>query len=303
MRHLIVLAAILPGLYWDRGPETAAAVKQAGIDRVYVPAASLNSWSIQGLSASPADPAKLKKLTAPGVQYRMNQAAATSQPWLDANGWRFLRDPRTRYYYDVPSDSVPLAMAESYAYGVEALIRPAGDPEPFARMLEFLKRIDRPPLPPMANIGVVDDGSDVTGEVMNLLARRNLLFRAVKTPDPKLDLNITPGKDKDAADPYAYAQKVRRKLGDDKRLLRLYGSEVVIAHLTGEGSKSRLHLLNYTDRKVVGLRVRVRGTYSKGDIATYGADHAALTDYTSADGATEFTVTEMGPYSVIDLRK
>ena len=35
-------------------------------------------------------------------------------------------------------------------------------------------------LPAMANIGIVDDGSDETGEVMNLMARRNLLFRVVR---------------------------------------------------------------------------------------------------------------------------
>jgi hypothetical protein len=301
MRHVLLLAAILPGLYWDKGPETAAAVKKSGVERVYVPAAKLDGWSKQGLTASAADPAQRKKLTAPGVQYRMNEAAATSLPWIDANGWQFLRDPGGKYYYDVPAADVPLAMAESYAYGADALIHPAGDLEPFARMLEFLKRIDRPALPAMANIGVVDDGSDITGEAMNLLARRNLLFRAVKAPDSKLDLNLTPGKDADAADPYGYAQKVRQKLGDDRRLVRLYGSEVVIAHLTGDGSRLRLHLINYTNRKVVGLRVRLRGTYAKGEAAAYGIEKPALEDYATADGETEFTVPEMGTYAVIDL--
>ena len=97
----------------------------------------------------------------------------------------------------------------------------------FGRMLAFLKHIDRPPLPAMANIGLIDDGSEITGEAMNLLARRNLLFRVVKAPDPKLDLNLKPTPE-EAADPFAYAQKVRQKLGDEKRLVRLYGSDVVI---------------------------------------------------------------------------
>ena len=35
--------------------------------------------------------------------------------------------------------------------------------------------------PPVADIGVIDDGSFITGELMNLLARRNLLFHAVVT--------------------------------------------------------------------------------------------------------------------------
>jgi hypothetical protein len=301
MRGLILIAAILPGLYWDQGPETADAVKKAGAERVSVPASRVVAWLKQGVAAAAADPAKLKKLTTPGVQYRMNQAAATSQPWIDANGWQFLRDSARTYYYDVPAATAPLAMAEAYAYGAQALVHPTGDLSTFAGMMEFLKRIDGPALPPMANVGVVDDGSDVSGEVMNLLARRNLLFRVVKSPEPRLDLNLSPGKDEDAADPYAYAQKVRQRLGDEKRLLRLYGSDVVIAHMTGDGSKARLHLINYSNRKVVGLRVRVRGEYAKGTLSAIGIEKAALVDYERAGGATEFTVPEMGAYAVVDF--
>jgi hypothetical protein len=63
----------------------------------------------------------------------------------------------------------------------------------------------------------------------------------------------------------------------------------------------RLHLINYTNRKVVGLRVRLRGTYAKGEAAAYGIEKPALEDYATADGETEFTVPEMGTYAVIDL--
>jgi hypothetical protein len=240
------------------------------------------------------------KVATPGVQYRMNVASATSVPWIDANGWRFLRDPNRIYYYDVPAATVPLAMAEAYAYGIEAMIHPAGDSADSARMLDFLKQIDRPAMLTLANIGLIDDGSDATGEVMNLLSRRNLLFRVVKAPDPKLDLNLQPGKE-EAADPFAYAQKVRQKLGDDKRLVRIYGSDVVLAHLTGDGGKSRLHLINYSNRKVIGLHVRLRGTYAKGTLAAFGVPRPAIPDYEQAAGATEFTVPEMGTYAVIDL--
>jgi hypothetical protein len=294
----LLLASILPGLYWDQAP--VPGVKNAGVERLYVPAGQQEAWARQGVTALVLDPAKLTKVTTPGVEYRMNQAAATSVPWIDANGWRFLRDANHKYYYDVPAVSAPLAMAESFAYGVDAIIRPTGDLEPFGRMLEFLKRIDRPRLPAMANLGVIDDGTESVGEVMNLLARRNLLFRVVQAPDPKLDLNLKPGRD-EAADPSAYAQTVRQKLGDDKRLVRLYGSDVVIAYLTGDASGSRLHLLNYSNRKVVGMRVRLRSEYAKGTLAAFGIEKVALTDYEKSAGATEFTVPEMSVYAVIDL--
>jgi len=298
----LLLLAILPGLYWDDGPKTAAAVKQAGAGRIYVPAAQKDAWPAQGVETIAIDVSKLAKLIQPGVQYRSNQAAATSVPWIDANGWQLDRDPKRTYYYDVPPAAVAMAMAESYAHNVAAVIRSGGDADSFGRMLAFLKRIDRAAMPAMANLGLMDDGTDIAGEAMNLLARRNLLFRVVKAPDPKLDLNLKP-TEKDAADPFAYAQDVRQKLGDEKRLVRLYGSDVVLANLTGEGGKARLYLINYSARKVTGLRVRVRGTYAKGALHVFGVVDTAAVDYQSEGGATEFTVPEIGPFAVIDLMK
>jgi hypothetical protein len=296
----LLFLAILPGLYWDRGPETAADLKQAGVDRVYAPAARKDAWPGVGVEATAIDVAKLTKLAKPGVQYRMNQAAATSVPWIDANGWRLARDPKRTYYYDVSPETVAIAMAEPYSRDAAAVIH--GDLASFGRMLAFLKRIDRPAMPAMANIGLIDDGSEIMGEALNLLARRNLLFRVVKSPDPKLDLNLKPTV-KEAADPFTYAKDVRQKLGDDKRLVRLYGSEVVLANLTGDGGKARLYLINYSNRKVTGLRVLVRGAYAKAALAVFGVDNTAAADLQSEGGATEFTVPEMGPFAVVDLTK
>ena len=159
----------------------------------------------------------------------------------------------------------------------------------------------------MANIGVIDDGSDRTGELMNLLSRRNLLYKIVTEPDPHLDLNVRLGSKEypkeDAANPAKLAQKVRSQLTDEKRLLRLYGSEVVVARLVGNRDRARIHLLNYANRPVAGLRVRVLGTYAQGSIAAFDKPDLKLQDYESRDGATEFTVPEMSTYAVIDLSK
>src|SRR5690349_7498066 len=108
-------------------------------------------------------PANAIKLHTPGVQYRMNEASATSVPWIDSNGWRFSRDRNGTYYYDVPGAVVPLAMAEAYANQVKALIH-SSDHEAFESMLAFLRQIDRPPLAELANIGLIDDGSNLSGE-------------------------------------------------------------------------------------------------------------------------------------------
>lgn len=302
------LAAILPWLYWDQGAATADAVKQAGIDRLYVPAEQVAAWKAAGFAARAFDAAKFVKLPAPGVEYRTDVASATSVPWVDANGWRFERGGARAYYNDVPWRRAALAAAEAYAYGVEAVIHAeARDLPAFGRMLAFLRGMESAELPALGNIGIVDDGSAETGEVLNLLARRNLLARVVAAPDPKYELNVRIGSNdypkEQAADPSAFASLIRRKLTDEKRLLRVYGSDVVLGRLTGDATHVRLHLINYGGGKVEGLRVRVRGVYARGTLAAFTVKSAALIEYNTADDGTEFTIPEMDVYAVVDLKK
>jgi hypothetical protein len=157
----------------------------------------------------------------------------------------------------------------------------------------------------MANIGVIDDGSAETGELMNLLTRRNLLYRIVGAPDSKLDLNvrIADYPKTETGNPALVAQKIRAQLGDDKRLVRLYGSEVVIARLVGNGDRARLHLLNYSGRPVSGLRVRVRGNWARQEARGYGEPQLELRDVSADGDATEFTVPEMSTYVAVDLAR
>ena len=259
-------------------------------------------------SLGPAPPDGSVKLQAPGVQYRMNEASATRSPWIDANGWRILRKPGIRYYYDIPATASVLAAAEAFVYGAAATIHTdSAGGAAFNRMLDFLRGIPDRDLPAMANIGVIDDGSDQSGELMNLLSRRNLLYKIVTGPDPHLDLNVRLGSkeytNEDASNPAMLAQKIRSQLTDDKRLLRLYGSEVVVARLTGDRDRARIHLLNYANRPVSGLRVRVLGAYSRGSIAAFDKPDLKLQDFESRGGAVEFTLPEMSTYAVIDLSK
>jgi len=132
------------------------------------------------------------------------------------------------------------------------------------------------------------------------------LFEIEKTPSPRFPLNVVIGSAgysrQDAADPSGFAQKVRNQLTDDRRSLRIYGSEVVIGRLTSDGARARLHLINYGGRDIEGLRVRVRGTYQSGDAYIAGAGKTALQDQVVADGAIEFSLPKMGTYAVVDLK-
>jgi hypothetical protein len=300
---LLMLAVALPGLFWEQGPETAGALKTAGIDCIQVAPAKVDSWKHAGFCATAVDLAGYIKLPQPGVEMRPDIATATRAPWVTLNASRLLRAAGRPVYY-AGKDKPDLCAAEAFTYGAQALVR--SDPEGlerFTAMLRFLKSVDAPPLPPRANIGFIDDGSPEASEVMNLMTRRNLQFKIVSAPDPSLDLNVRLGAPEyprsAAANPSEFVAMIRQKLTDAKRLLRIYGSEVVAGRLTGDGSRTRLHLLNYSARKVEGIRVRLLGEYKKAQLSTPGG--GAITDFAAADGITEFSLPELGTYAIIDL--
>jgi hypothetical protein len=244
-------------------------------------------------------PANCMVLSAPKVNFRPNVARATSSPWVDSNAWHFVRNPDPRFCIDAPGKLSALAAAEAFAYGVAAFIKTGTDgAAPFGRMLEFLRGLPPSELPPLANIGFVDDGSGNAGELMNLLSRRNLLYRVEKKQDAGLDVNVThiePG------DPSKQAYEIRRQLSDEKRFLRIYGTEVVIGRLTGTNGQARLHLVNYSQRPVTGMRVRVLGKYRNATPHIFGIPDAKLTDFSADGSAAEFTVVNLNEYAVIDL--
>ena len=253
-----------------------------------------------------AEQASREALPTPGIVARAGVASPTRSPWIVANGWRFTRQPGAKYRYDVPAGKAALAAAEAFAYGADAVLKidPA-DAAGVATLIRFLEQLPPAALPPVADVAVIDDGSAVTGEVMNLLARRNLLYEIVTAPSPRFRVNVAVGSREypvqDAADPSAFALTIRRQLTDEQRTLRIYGSEVVIARLTGDARRVRLHLINYSGRDIDGLRVRLRGTYPVAGAYIPSREVEPLQDYAVADGATEFSLPRFGVYAMIDL--
>ena len=308
---MLLLLAALPALFWDGAADTAPVLRDAGIKQILVPAARLASWkSADGITAEAADLEGAMKLLAPTVNYRMDEASATRAPWLVANGWRFIRRPAGRFYYEVTGKQAALAAAEAFCYGANAIIRTdAAGVKPLAEMLDFLRTIAGDPLPPVADIGYIDDGSAASGEVMNLLVRDNLLFQLVAAPDHRLKLNVKLGTREypleSARNPGAVAHSVRVNLTDEKRSVRVYGSAVVVARLSASPGHARLHLLNYAGaaRKVEGIRVRVLGQYSKHELRLADGAGVELLDYSAEPDATEFTLPEFKTYAVIYLSK
>jgi len=288
--HVFSLLLAVPCVYWTQSVESRARLEAAGIKRL----------------CTEADLAKRETLPTPGITARAGLASPTRSPWIDANGWRFTRHPDTRFVYNLPAGKAALAAAEAFAYGADAVLKidPA-DLGSLGAMLTFLEGLPAADLPAVADLAVVDDGSAITGEVMNLLARRNLLFQVLDGPLARFRINIMMGSPRypreDAADPSAFALKIRRQLTDEERSLRVYGSEVVIARLTGDATRIRVHLLNYGGREIEGLRIRLRGGYRNGQAYVAGAGRLPLEDHVVAEGSTEFSVPRITTYAVIDL--
>jgi hypothetical protein len=301
-----------PLIYWTEGIETAGSLKQAGIELIAAPADKAEAWRKAGfrvVAVSPAELNRREKLLTPRVAGRANVASATRRPWVDANGWRFVRNPAGKFYYKLPQGKAAMAIAEAFAYKADVILKieptNSADLAEAGAMFAFIKNLPGENYPPIADIGVIDDKSPEMGEVMNLLTRRNLLFKIVKTPAPQFRVNIKLGSKEypraEAANPGEFAQKIRRDLGDENRGLRVYGTEAVICRLIGDGAHAQLHLLNYGGRQIDGLRLRLRGAYSHADVRAFGQAGIEPEDFVKDENATEFSISRIGIYTVIDL--
>lgn len=247
-----------------------------------------------------------EKVPAPNIKMRMNEASATTVPWIDSNASRFMRGLHKAYYDNLPPGTAALAAAEAHAWNVDAILN--ATPEDSAelnKMLAFIRQVGDPNLPVRANIGIIDDKSAEMPEVLNLLSRRNLLYKVVSAPDPKLDLNIRIGSKQypreAVTNPNDFAARVREQLTDDKRLIRLFNTYTVLVNLTGDTARSRLDLVNYSKRPAKDVRIRVLGRYKQVKLADATDASQTAKDIAVVDGATEFTVPLLARYAVVDL--
>ncbi len=308
---LLAFAAALPVLFWDAPAGSASLLRDAGIVQVSVPAARLTEWKgVIGIHVEAASPDAAIPLSPPSVDYQANRGGATSAPWVIANGWQFARHPQARFVYDVKGPQSALAAAEAFAWRASAIIRSdAAGLKPLADILAFLRDVPPSDLPPLADIGFLDDGSDTAAEVMNMLTRGNLLFRPISANSPRAKITVKlRSKDYPAEtvrDPAAAAQQIRFNLRDERRSLRIYGTQVVLARVSAAGGRLRVELLNYAGerRRVDGLRVRVLGRYTRYQARVAGSTVNQLLDFTSDPDATEFTIRELNTYAFIDLSR
>jgi hypothetical protein len=245
----------------------------------------------------------------PAVNFRTSNASATREPWVDSNGWRFLRRPDGHFYYKAPGNAAALAAAEAFTYGVQADVQTdAAGQKPLAEMTRFIQSVKQTgALPALFNFEYVDDGSPAAGEFMNLLVRTNLLFKVVQTPDANGGMTVALGSAEypktEGGNPKLLAEKVRAHVTDEKRLLRIYGSAVVIGRLVGSAAHTRLFILNYgaSHDHAEDIRVRVLGNFQQQRLAQFQTPGAKLLDYKTGSGATEFTLSDLPMFAVIDL--
>src|SRR4029450_4160039 len=108
-----------------------------------------------------------------------------------------------------------------------------------------------------------------------------------------------------AANPYEFAARVRAQPGDDKRLVRLYGTNTVISRLTGDKSRARLYLLSFGSRSqqnagAQAIRVRVQGRYQPAKFAAYGGNpEAKVSDVRHPGTTTEFWIPDFNTCAIV----
>lgn len=309
---LSLLAFVLPVLYWPGGTSNAALIRQAGIEKIAVPAVQVAPWkNVPDIAVEAGSLESTVKLPAPGITFHMSEASASRVPWVNSNGWRFMRQPDAKFSYDVKGNAAALAAAEAFCFGAAALIQTDQNGlEPFGQMLRFLHALDSNQGQPVADIGFIDDGSPTSAEIMNLLVRDNLMFKIVHSPDPDLKLTVRLGSKEyplqEAKNPDLMEHKIRANLTDAHRFIRIYGTSVVVAHLTRTPGSVHIDLLNYgapEGTRIGAFRVRVLGRYSKAQLHSFGSPADQVTDYNPEQDATEFTIPELKTYAVVDLTK
>jgi hypothetical protein len=227
-------------------------------------------------------------------------ASATAEPWLNENGWMLLHargvapDKRMILTCNPPKDLAPklgataLAIAEAavfggaYAVPTSALAESAKGRRSTIAQLKFIA--DHPEWfsgSIEATVDVLADTLEPIREVMNLLVRRNLPFRAftrdqwpadrpaalVLIGQPPLNVDEQARvaawrsagtailEPRSAPDPSAFAAEVRGALGS-RRPFRLTNAQEVIAVLKG-GKPRILHLLNYGLDPIQDVRVQL----------------------------------------------
>ncbi len=240
-------------------------------------------------------PEGAKEIEAPGVDYRVATAGATAAPWVTANGWQFLRDPDAKFVSHAAGAVLPLAMIEAFAWHGNVWFQ-VSDPDKaaFEETLAFLQAVPPFDAKLRAQIGVEDDGTEQAGEALKLLVRRNLMAGPLRG---QAELAVKP----ETANPAAFAASVRKQLGDEHRLLRVYGSDVVLGALEGDANHTRVHLVNYSNRDVHGARIRVLGKFSVAKVMAFGQPELVLKDVTQTEGGMEFTIPILTRYAVLDL--
>jgi hypothetical protein len=234
-------------------------------------------------------------------------ASATRSPWIDSNAWKYRRDPAAAYTLDAPPASAELACAEALAFDGNLLLHAASQDRGVLEAFEqFSSTLPHRDLPGVADFSFLDDGSPQAGEILNLLARRNLLFHIAHRPEgappPLVQIGQGEFTRELAANPSDFAYAIRRKIGDDRRSLRVFGSEMVIARLLGNGKQARLYVVNYNTSPIDSVRFRVRGRFPAHQAYIFNSPGGRLQDFRPKRDFIEFTVSNLRSLAVVDLQ-
>ena len=258
-------------------------------------------------------------LEPPGVNRQIAVASPTQRPWMDASGWRFLRAAAAAgYSTSCPPGRGPLAAAEAHLHGADALCRSTLRDLPAVAQdaAPSCARSRRCPGPTWPRSRWWTTGPSWSGEVMNLLSRRNLLWRpgaegrGPATPPARVAgsrcaSGAPPSRRRPPRIPASWPRAdPAAASATTGALLRVYGSEAVLCRLQGDRAGTLAPVAaELRQRRREGVRVRIRGGYPRGTAVTDRTGSRAPIDQTSTGDTTELTVPPFALWAVVDLQR
>src|SRR6476620_11763896 len=126
MPAVLALVAAAPCIYWTQGIDSRPALEAAGVTRLCVAPEQVETWRKAGFTVTgmtESEFAAREALPTPGVTARPGVASPTRAPWIVATGWHALRSPGSKYSYTAAAGKAALALAEAFAYGLDAVLK------------------------------------------------------------------------------------------------------------------------------------------------------------------------------------
>ena len=119
---IVCVAALMGAALLASAPERTP--PESGHLFVTAGASALVTEGLAAAAPTGTEAESFQEVPSPGLRFVANVAQATTSPWIDSNAWRYHRGLRKANYSKLAAGAGPLAAAEAFAFGVDAILNP-----------------------------------------------------------------------------------------------------------------------------------------------------------------------------------